>query len=284
MTGSAEERAGDDRTEPERRRCRDEGGEPHRTIAAGDRVLIALEDDNTFLLTMEPGRHHSTHKGAVDHDDVIGEPWGRRLETNVGEPVYALRPTWVDQMMKVDRRTNIMYPKDVSHLLGALGLVSGDRVVELGAGSGAMTQALVRAVRPGGRVFSYDRRTEFLELAADNCAAAGIDEGVEFRERRPDQPLEPGVDAVFCDIPEPWDEIEAARAALVGSGRFAAATPTFNQAEKLVATLGGAPFTRIETVEILMRRILARPGRTRPAHRMVGHTQLLTWAVKVVEA
>lgn len=252
-------------------------------IRAGDRVLLTLEDDNTFLVRMDPGRTHSTHKGAIAHDDVIGRPWGSRLRTNVGEPVCALRPTWVDDMMKVDRRTNIMYPKDVSYLLALLGLTAGQRVVELGSGSGAMTQALARAVQPGGRVFSYDLRPEFLELAADNCAAAGIDEGVEFRLREAGEALEPGVDAVFCDIPEPWNEVPAAWEALRGSGRFAAGLPTFNQVEKLAATLEGNGFASVDTLEILHRHILARPGRTRPAHRMVGHTQLLVSAVKVID-
>ena len=37
----------------------------------------------------------------------------------------------------------------------------------------------------------------------------------------------------------------------------------------------------VQTHEVLVREILARPGRTRPAHRMVGHTQILTTGVKV---
>jgi tRNA A58 N-methylase Trm61 len=38
----------------------------------------------------------------------------------------------------------------------------------------------------------------------------------------------------------------------------------------------------VQTIEILIREILARPGRTRPSHRMIGHTQLLTTAINVM--
>lgn len=250
-------------------------------IAAGDLVLVALEDDKTFLLRMQPGKRHSTHHGAIEHDAAIGNSWGSALQTNTGAPVYLLRPRWIDQMMKVQRRTNIMYPKDVTALLGALDAGPGKRIVEIGCGSGAMTLALVRAVSPGGTVYSYDRREEFLDLAQRNLAAAGLAEGVEFRLRSDGDALEPGVDAVFTDVPEPWTELEVVHAALRGSGRFAAGTPTFNQAERLAAALIGGGFAMVETWEVLIREILARPGRTRPAHRMIGHTQLLTAAVKV---
>ncbi len=254
----------------------------HGRMAEGDPVLLILEDERRFLIHLHAGRTFSTHKGAVPHDQLIGQPYGSVLRTSTGAGIHAMYPTWVDRMMKVQRRTNIMYPKDVAYLLCDLGLSSGDRVVELGTGSGAMTIALAHAVAPDGKVFTYDRRAEFSELATGNVARAGIDPAlVEFRLRRNGEPLEQEVNAVMCDIPEPWEEVGAAHECLVGSGRFASATPTFNQAEKLVACLVGEGFAMVKTIEILVREILARPGRTRPGHRMVGHTQLLTTAVRV---
>lgn len=253
-----------------------------RQMSAGDQVLMVHEDQKTFLVELNPGKVFSTHKGAVAHDDLIGQPFGTQIVNSSGAPVFAIRPIWVERMMKVNRRTNIMYPKDVAYLLARMGVGAGDRVVELGAGSGAMTMALAHAVRPGGCIYSYDRRPEFLELAASNCARAGVGEDeVEFRLRVEGEGLEADVDAVMCDIPEPWEEMGAAYDALTGSGRFAAATPTFNQAERVAACLAGGGFAMVQTHEVLVREILARPGRTRPAHRMVGHTQILTTGVKV---
>ena len=252
------------------------------TIQSGDQVLFTLEDGKTFMVRMEPGNRHSTHRGSIDHDDVIGREWGDVLTSTSDRRVYMLKPRGIDRMMKVHRRTNIMYPKDVAYLIAEMDLQSGDRVVEIGSGSGSMTQALARAVAPGGQVISYDRRPEFLELARDNCANAGITD-IDFRVRSAGDALEPGVDAVFTDVPEPWAELAVVRDALRGSGRFAAGIPTFNQAEKLATALDHYGFALIETVEIMQRSILARAGKTRPAHRMIGHTQLLTTAVKLNE-
>ena len=251
-------------------------------IRSGDRVLLSLEDGNTFLVRMRPGASHSTHRGVIAHDCVIGAPWGTILSTTTGSKLYALRPGWTDSMMKVHRRTNIMYPKDVGYLLAELAVGPGARVVEIGCGSGAMTIALARAVHPGGEIYTYDRRPEFLRLAAANCSEAGFEEAIRFRHREPDEALEADTDVFFCDVPEPWLEVPEAYASLRGSGRFGAATPTYNQAERLAAALIGGGFAMTKTVEVLVRHILARPGRTRPAHRMIGHTQLLTTAIKVV--
>lgn len=258
----------------------------NRPLAEGDLVLLVLEDQRRFLIQLDAGRNFSTHKGAVEHDRLIGSTYGALIETSSGSRAWLLEPTWTDRMMKVQRRTNIMYPKDVGYLLTHLALGPGDRVVELGTGSGAMTIALAHAVAPDGRVLTYDRRPEFLEQAAANLERAGVPPGlVDLRHREEEEPgpLEPGVDAVMCDIPEPWAEIQAIREALRGSGRLACAVPTFNQVERLAACLAGEAFTMIQTVEVLVREILARPGRTRPSHRMIGHTQLLTTAIRILE-
>lgn len=254
-------------------------------ISPGESVLLTLEDGKSFLVRMQAGKVHSMHKGAVAHDDVIGRRWGTTVQSNTGASIWALRPRWVDQMMKVKRRTNIMYPKEVAWVLAELSLQPGDRVAEIGGGSGAMTIALAHAVRPGGTVLTYDRRPEHQEMARRNLEAAGIGESeVDFRVREPGDELEGGMAAAFTDIPEPWVELPMIHAALRDSGRLVCATPTFNQAELLCEALPAAGFALGTTIEILQREILARAGRTRPAHRMIGHTQLITSAVKVLPA
>ena len=253
-------------------------------MAEGSPVILVLEDGRKFLVHLQPGRKFSTHKGTIAHDSLIGQGYGQVFKTSSGFDMVAVSPTWIDRMMKVQRRTNIMYPKDVAYLIAYLGIGPGDKVVELGAGSGAMTIALAHAIQPGGKIYAYDRREEHLQRAAANCERAGVPTSlVEFRLRGVGEALPEKVSAVMCDIPEPWDEVSTARECLVGSGRFASATPTFNQAERLTSCLIGEKFAMVQTIEILVREILARPGRTRPGHRMVGHTQLLTTAVSTLQ-
>ena len=50
--------------------------------------------------------------------------------------------------------------------------------------------------------------------------------------------------------------------------------------EKGAETLREAGFVQVEAMEILVRGILARAGKTRPEQRMIGHTEFILFAVK----
>ncbi|MCI4360272.1 MAG: methyltransferase domain-containing protein, partial [Thermoplasmata archaeon] len=69
------------------------------------------------------------------------------------------------------------------YLLYLAGVGPGGRVAEAGAGSGALTIVLAHAVGAMGRVFSYDRRADFLDVARRNVTAAGLEARVTFEER-----------------------------------------------------------------------------------------------------
>ena len=252
-----------------------------KLIQCGDQVLLYSPDRKTYLVTVAEGRSFSTHHGHLLHNDVIGKSYGDFIYSSTGQPYVLLEPTLEDQMMKVKRLTQIIYPKDAALILVKTGLGSGMRVVECGAGSGSSTLALAHAVAPGGRVYVYDRQEKFLQNARVNVERAGYGELVEFKLRDISEGFEEAeVDVVLLDLPSPWEGVSAARQALRGGGRLASISPTYNQSEKMVAALEQAGFVMIETIEVLLRHILARTGKTRPFERMIGHTGFLTFARK----
>ncbi len=252
-------------------------------IRPGDYVLLVSREDKTYLIQVVPGGQVGTHHGVLPHDDVIGRRYGEVVTTHLGKAYALMKPTLADRMMKVRRRTQIIYPKDAGLIVLKCGLGNGSRVIECGTGSGSLTMVLANAVGPDGRVFSYDRREEFTEIARSNVAAAGLEGRVEFKVRDVAEGFdEEGVDAVVLDLPAPWEGVGAAARALVGGGRIASLSPTYNQVEKTVEALRGAGFIRIETLEVLVRQILVRPGKTRPADRMIAHTGYLTFARKAL--
>lgn len=159
-------------------------------------------------------------------------------------------------------------------------MAPGTRALEAGSGSGALTIALAHAVGPGGRVVSFDRRADFLEIARENVERAGLASRVEFRERdvAADGFGEEGAESVLLDVPEPWTILGVAASALRFGGGIATYTPTYNQLERTVAALGAAGFEDVESLELLERRIHVSEGATRPEFEMLGHTGFLTGA------
>ncbi|MEM3439488.1 MAG: tRNA (adenine-N1)-methyltransferase [Candidatus Bathyarchaeia archaeon] len=257
------------------------GGE---VIGEGKYVLLYLDQRRKWLVKVSEGKEFHTHKGRVRLGDLVGKPYGCSISSSLGERFLALRPTIYDLIMKAERPTQIMYPKDIGLELLMLGVGPGKRVVEIGTGSGSLTIALANAVRPNGMVFTYEARREFVEIAKRNLSKAGLLDYVTFREADARAGLEErDVDAVTVDIGDPWEVVSLAEEALAGGGCIAIFCPTINQVERTVALLAEGRFADIETYECLLREILVRPGRTRPATRMIGHTGYLTFARKVLE-
>jgi tRNA (adenine57-N1/adenine58-N1)-methyltransferase len=230
---------------------------------------------------MAVGRSFSTHHGQLLHDEMIGKSYGDYVYSSLGRPYALLDPTLEERMMKVKRLTQIIYPKDMGLILVKTGVGSGMRVVECGAGSGASTIALAHAVAPDGQVVVYDRQEKFMRNAQLNVERAGYGHLVEFKVREASEGFdETDVDVVLLDLPSPWEGVEGACRALRGGGRLASISPTYNQIERMAAALEQAGFIMIETVEVLVRDILARTGKTRPFERMISHTGFLTFARK----
>ena len=247
-------------------------------LAYGEDVLLVEEGKGrTFLVRLEPGKEFHTHRGGIPHEAIVGLPEGSTVFTHTGHVFVVFRPTVGDRMFKVKRRTQIVYPKDAGWIVLALDLRPGARVLEMGTGSGAFTILLAQLVGPAGRVYTFDRREEFLENARANIARAGYADRVEAGVLTAGEPFPVrDVDAAFLDLPSPWEAIPAAAEALAPGRPLALIVPTAEQLKESVRALHGAGFARIEVVELIERPILVRQKEgVRPSERMTAFTGYL---------
>jgi len=247
-----------------------------------DLVFLMSRDRKTFIVRLEPGAELQTHRGVIRHDDLIGRPLGREVQSHLGYPFLALEPSIHDLILDLKRTTQIMYPKDIGYVLLKMNVGPGSRVVEAGTGSGGLALALARAVMPTGRVYSYELRPDVLNLAAKNLGKLGLLPFVELRERDIREGFdEVDADALFLDLRTPWEYLAQAHAALKGGGFFGATLPTTNQVVRLIGALPEFGFSAIEVEELLLRPYKAVPGRLRPMDRMVAHTGYLIFARRI---
>jgi len=252
--------------------------------AEGNLVLLIGKDRKTFIIRLEAGAKLQTHRGVVAHDDILDRPLGRTVLSHIGYPFLVLEPSLDDLIRSLKRITQIMYPKDIGYVLLKMNIGSGRRVVEAGTGSGGLTLALAAAVRPNGKVYSYEMRSDVLRLAARNLERVGLREYVELKERDIAQGFdETEVDACFIDVRTPWDYLAQAHATLKDGGFFGAILPTADQVSQLIGALPEHGFAVIEVEELLLRPYKAVPGRLRPADRMVAHTGYLIFARKIID-
>ena len=248
-------------------------------LAEGDVVLVILGDRKRFLMRLQAGEVRHTHRGLIYHDDLIGRVPGVALTTHLGCSYLTLRPSLDEIIMSIKRISQIVYPKEIGYILLKLNVGDGNRIVECGTGSGALTIALAHAVRPDGRVYSYDQREDMLRVATRNLENAGLSQHVELKQRDIVEGFdERDVDGLFLDVRTPWSFLSQAWQALAGGGFFGAIVPTTNQVAELIAGLEREPFGDIEVCEILLRPYKPVAERLRPVDRMVAHTGYLIFA------
>jgi tRNA (adenine57-N1/adenine58-N1)-methyltransferase len=246
---------------------------------AGDLVLLFGQDRKNFIVRLQPGAQLHTHRGVVAHDAMIGSPWGSQLSSHLGYPFLLVRPSTDDLVRNLKRTTQIVYPKDAGYLLMKMGIWPGCRVVEAGTGSGGLTLVFALAVGPSGRVYTYEVRPEMQALARRNLTSLGLAGVVEFKLRDIAEGFdERDAGALFLDLPNPWDYLSQAHAALAGGGFLGCVLPTTNQVSRLISALEEAHFGLIEVEELLLRPYKAVAARLRPMDRMVAHTGYLIFA------
>jgi tRNA (adenine57-N1/adenine58-N1)-methyltransferase len=253
-------------------------------IQEGDDVILYLDRKRTYRVLVEKNKEFHTHRGFIDLGSLIGQPFGSLIESSLGVEFNLLKPLIRDYVLKTDRRTQVLYPKDIGYILFEIGIGSGSRVVEAGTGSGALTMALADTVRPCGEVFTYDINSKFQETAVKNITRAGLMSFVHLRNADVTTGIgEEGVDAVVLDLATPWLVVEHAWGSLKGGGIFLSFSPTIEQVMKTVYTLSKYPFIEQKTVELIMRKIYVSENRTRPETLMIGHSGYITSARKILE-
>jgi tRNA (adenine57-N1/adenine58-N1)-methyltransferase catalytic subunit len=203
--------------------------------------------------------------------------------SHLGSPFFLIPPALGDLLRSIPRNTQILYPKEIGFILVTMGIGPGQHVVEAGTGSGALTCALAFAVGKEGRVTTYEAREEMQQMAKKNLARLGLEERVDFRLRDIGTGFDTsGADALFLDLPNPFDYMQQVREALKPGGFFGSILPTFNQVSLLLTSLRRAKFAFIDTCEILLRYYKTEPDRLRPTDRMIAHTGFLTFARPVL--
>lgn len=250
---------------------------------AGDIAQLISASNKRFIFRLVPDGKFETHRGYLNHNDLIGMPWGSRVLTHLNSPFVLLQPSLADILVETKRNTQIMYPKDIGFILVNMDIVPGRHVIEAGTGSGSFTTALAFAVGREGLVTSYEWRSEFQYLAHKNLDRLGLTDRVDFKLRDIAEGFdERDVDAVFLDLPNPQDYILQAKQALKPGGYLGSILPTTNQVSVLLIALRRANFAFIEVCEVLLRYYKAVADRLRPTDRMVAHTGYLIFARSVV--
>jgi tRNA (adenine57-N1/adenine58-N1)-methyltransferase len=257
---------------------------------AGDRVQLTDSKGRHYTIILEPGKEYHTHRGALAHDDLIGKPEGSVITSAANTSYLAMRPLLPDYVLSMPRGAQVIYPKDAAQIVMWGDVFPGARVLEAGAGSGALTCSLLRAVGDQGKVISYEVRQDHADHAIRNVeqffgkTPDNWSLTVSDLKEHPSAADGGEVDRVVLDMLAPWDVLETVKAALIPGGVLVVYVATTTQLSRVTEALREQQcWTEPESWETMMRPWHVVGLAVRPEHRMIAHTAFLLTARRLAD-
>jgi tRNA (adenine57-N1/adenine58-N1)-methyltransferase len=251
----------------------------------GDRVQLTDPKGRRYTLILESGGQYHTHRGAISHDALIDAPEGSVVTSTAGTSYLAFRPLLPDYVLSMPRGAQVVYPKDAAQIVMWGDIRPGARVLEAGAGSGALACSLLRAVGDSGSVLSYEVRADHAEHAVRNVERFFGGPPDNWTLRVADVAEFTGeVDRVVLDMLAPWEVLPPVAAALVSGGVLTIYVATTTQLSRVTESLREQQcWTEPLAWETLVRPWHVVGLAVRPEHRMIGHTAFLLTARRLAD-
>lgn len=278
-------------------------------LRIGEKIQFTDRKGKRITAQLIAGGFTQTEHGLICHDDVIGQSEGivvttvsakRESQQAIVDPskssnkpwkaaraiggwdYVVMRPRMVDYVLSMPRGAQIMYPKDIAQVIALGDIRSGMRVLESGAGSGAMSLSLLDAVGECGKLTTIELRPDFARIAESNATL--------YYGKRPEwwnlltgdfdsvaKTLDAhSVDRIMLDMLDPWNRLEQAHRVIVPGGVLIAYVTTTTQMSRMAEALReSGVWTEPEIQETLERTWKAQGLAVRPDHAMIGHTGFL---------
>ena len=238
-------------------------------------------DERGKKYLLKEDREFQSDLGIIKKEQMERATIGDVIITHLGKEFKVIKPTVNDFIDLMDRRCSILIQKDIGVVLAHTGLGAGDRVIDAGTGAGAIALNFGNVVGEKGKVFSYEIREDFAQVAKKNIDDFGIT-NIEIKNKDIKQGIdEEEIDLVFLDLPKPFEIFEDVYKNLRLGGWLAVYAPYIQQAEISYKISKKVGFSDIKILETLEREMEVRPQGTRPKTRMVGHSGYLIFARKL---
>lgn len=234
-----------------------------RTISKFEKHYIDASND-----------YHTKH-GIIRKDDLQKKS-GSLIRQDSNEFII-FDADFLDDYKHIRRLAQIITLKDIGAIIVNTGMTRDSRVLDAGAGSGALACYLGKIVK---EVVSYDIEDTSIDVARENVKRLGL-KNVEVKkgdiyDAKSISEMEKGFDVVVLDVPEPWKALSTVRRFLRIGGFIAVYLPNVSQVQEFVKALADE-FLVENTIEATEREWVVDARRTRPATKEYSHTAFLTF-------
>jgi len=238
---------------------------------------VLINKDKTFAVR-DTSRDLHTQYGFFKSTDLKKKA-GTKIKSNKGKEFTVLDPSFIDCYKKIKRGAQIVARKEVGLIIAETGINKNSKVVDAGAGSGALCLMLANIAKS---VVTYEIREDFYKLVKGNIEFLGL-KNIKIKNKDITKGIsEKNIDLITLDLPAPWEAIEHASKALKPGGFLVSYSPTIPQVMDFVSAIKKTKdFIYIDSFELLKRGWEVEDRKVRPMSRMTGHTGFLSFARKI---
>ena len=191
--------------------------------------MILDERGKKYLLKED--KEFQSDLGIVSAEQIANSEIGDELKSHLDHTFKIVKPNVNDFIDLMDRRCSILIQKDIGSVLAHTGLGAGDRVVDAGTGAGAIALNFGNVVGSEGKVYTYEIREDFAEVAKKNIENFGIT-NIEVKNKDIKEGIdEDNLDLIFLDLPKPFEIFEDVYDSLKVGGWLTVYAPYIDQAE-----------------------------------------------------
>ncbi|XP_043249884.1 tRNA (adenine(58)-N(1))-methyltransferase catalytic subunit TRMT61A isoform X1 [Colletes gigas] len=245
-----------------------------------NKVKEVIEEGDVVILYLGPSNMHSleikqkivnkkgnmvdnifqTIYGALKVFSLVGKKYGTKVQLSRGWG-YVLQPTPELWTLTVPHRTQIIYSPDISLIMYLMDLTPGNIIIETGTGSGSLSHALIRAIRPHGHLYTFEFHEQRVNVARVEFERHGLSKFVTLGHKDVcvegfGEELKTKVDAIFLDLPHPWLAIDHALHTFKKSGgKLCSFSPCIEQVQRTCEKLISKGFIELNTYECLQREM-----------------------------
>lgn len=240
-------------------------------------MMKVLMGKNDKFLVKDISKDYHTKHGFFKKEDL--KKSDKAIKTNTGKEFSIFNPFFIDLYRKIRRSAQIIPLKDIGLIVAETGINNKSKVVDAGAGSGALCCFLANIAK---EVVTYDIREDFIEIVNYNIKFLNL-KNIKIKNKNIYDGIdEKNVDLIVLDLPEPWNAIEAAKKALKAGGFLVSYSPTIAQTADFVNKINkDENFVHVKTSEIIEREWEVFERKVRPKSQGIGHSGFISFVRRI---
>lgn len=204
---------------------------------------------------------------------------GSKVKTNNKKEFSLLTADFMDMYKRMKRGAQIISLKDIGAIIAYTGVNKDSKVVDAGAGSGALACFLAHICK---EVTTYEIREDFYKIAEENKKRLGL-KNLKIKQKDVYKGIsEKNLDLITLDLPAPWMVLSSVEKSLKTGGYLVSYSPTIPQVMDFVNVINKKDkFAHLMTIELIKREWEIDGRKVRPKTTQNVHTGFLSFVRNV---